>query len=69
MIVKFLQDSYKINHKFTVSHSLLKGVIKINDDCKFIFFSLDLNSLEQIRAQIPVQTQKRLDLYKLQMVS
>ena len=28
---------------------------------------IDLKYLEQIRAQIPVQQQKRSDLYKLQM--
>ena len=34
-----------------------------------IFVYIDLNYLEQVRAQIPVQKQKRSDLYKLQVVS
>ncbi|XP_015756588.1 PREDICTED: omega-amidase NIT2-like [Acropora digitifera] len=44
-------------------------VAKADHTDQILYSEIDLNYLEQIRAQIPVQTQKRLDLYKLQMLS
>jgi len=44
-------------------------IAKADHTEQILYSEIDLSYLEQIRSQIPVQTQKRSDLYKLQMVS
>lgn len=44
-------------------------VAKAGHTEQILYSEIDLNYLEQIRAQVPVQKQKRNDLYKLQVVS
>ncbi|KAM7442927.1 Carbon-nitrogen hydrolase [Porites harrisoni] len=44
-------------------------VAKADHTEQILYSEIDLNYLEQIRAQVPVQKQKRNDLYKLQVVS
>ncbi|XP_073256280.1 omega-amidase NIT2-A-like [Porites lutea] len=44
-------------------------VAKADHNEQILYSEIDLNYLEQIRAQVPVQKQKRNDLYNLQVVS
>lgn len=44
-------------------------ITKADHTEKILYSDIDVNYLEDIRAQIPVQQQKRSDLYKLEMPS
>ncbi|PFX26636.1 Omega-amidase NIT2 [Stylophora pistillata] len=44
-------------------------IAKADHTEKILYSDIDVNYLEDIRAQIPVQQQKRSDLYKLEMPS